>query len=182
MANHFASHARIVWGSGALSNASMTADFPTIADIRRRNLAALIAEAGSQRALADAMEIAPAQISQWVTAAPNAKTGTPRTVGDESARALEVAMGKPKGWLDHWHGERGETDEPAAAAEPSLRTCLAVVLDALARLPPARAVSVRAQLDQVMGHPEMHDDTLAELLHLLALPSASPGKRTGTGG
>ncbi len=67
-------------------------------------------------------------------------------------------------------------------AAPSLRDCLEVFLDAITSLPPARAASVRSQLDLVMGRHEMRDDVLAELLHLLALPSASPGKRTGTGG
>lgn len=57
---------------------------------------------------------------------------------------------------------------------PSLADALPVVLEALAGLPPARAASVRAQLELVMGHPEMHDDVVAELQTLL---QARPGKR-----
>lgn len=59
---------------------------------------------------------------------------------------------------------------------PSLELALPVVLASLAGLPPARAASVRAQLDLLMGHPEMHDDVMAELQHLLQAP---PGKRQG---
>lgn len=53
----------------------------------------------------------------------------------------------------------------------TLERALSVVLDALADLPPARAASVRAQLDLVRQHPEMKSDVLAELLNLLTEPS-----------
>lgn len=81
-----------------------------------------------------------------------------------------------------------ESSEAPAAAAPinrgaqTLSECLATVLDVLATLPPARAVSVRAQLDLAMSRPEMRDDALTELVHLLASPGATSGKRTGTAG
>ncbi len=31
--------------------------------------------------------------------------GTPRVLGDESCRALEVAMGRPVGWMDSDHSK-----------------------------------------------------------------------------
>jgi hypothetical protein len=48
------------------------------------------------------------------------------------------------------------------------------LVDAIAGLPTARWVSVRAQLDQLAAHPEMRDDVLPELRTLLATP---PSKR-----
>lgn len=64
----------------------------TVEDIRHANLLALIAEAGSQRALADRISdhegrpLAPAQISQWVKRAPDSKTGKPRVIHSSSAQ------------------------------------------------------------------------------------------------
>lgn len=57
---------------------------------------------------------------------------------------------------------------------PDLAEALPVVLDVLMAQPPARWASLRAQLDQLMQHPEMRDDVLAELQALLSAP---PGKR-----
>lgn len=65
------------------------------------------------------------------------------------------------------------TPTPAPAAAPDLAAALPVVLSALAGLPPARAASVRAQLELLMRHPEMRDDVLGELQALL---QTQPGK------
>lgn len=59
------------------------------------------------------------------------------------------------------------------AAAPTLPDALPVVLKAMADLPPARRVSVQAQLDLVLKSPSMLDDVLPELQHLLSAP---PGK------
>lgn len=67
--------------------------YQTAAELRRANLRTLVAERGGQRELADLVGVAPAQISQWPTAARDAKTGTPRTISDESARRLEDLRG-----------------------------------------------------------------------------------------
>lgn len=58
---------------------------------------------------------------------------------------------------------------PAASApvSPGLPAALDVVLEAIEALPPARWVSVRAQLDQVAAKPEMRDEAKSELLELL---------------
>lgn len=82
-------------------------------------------------------------------------------------------------WLLDGHGEMkldasGIGPSQHALAQPALTQALPVVLDALASLPAARWVSVRAQLDQLVSHPEMRDDTLTELQALLSL---APGKR-----
>lgn len=162
--------------SNALPNLGMTAHYLTAPEIRRANLKALIDEAGNQRLLSDIVDVAPAQISQWATAAPNSKTKTPRVISDESARQLEKKMGRPRGWMDHDH-TRDPTPASTQPAAPSLAQALPVVLADLAALPPTRWASVRAQLDLLAGHPEMRDDVLAELQHLLAAPAAPSAKR-----
>ena len=67
---------------------------------RRHRLAILIREAGSQVALSEKTGKAPAQISQWVRALPDSKTGKPRSMSKEIARELELHCGKPSGWMD----------------------------------------------------------------------------------
>lgn len=115
-----------------------------------------------------------------------------KSFGEKAARSIEADLQLPRGWLDQAHADAAPpvareeparfTAVPPKPAAPALEQALPVVLEALARLPAARAVSVRAQLDLVMGHPEMRDEALAELQHLLALPDAPPGKRSGTAG
>lgn len=56
---------------------------------------------------------------------------------------------------------------PASHASIALEDALPIVLDAFSKLAPLRWSAVRAQLDDLAGHPEMLDDALPELLHLL---------------
>jgi len=73
----------------------------TIEEIYRERLAILIAEAGkSQAKLARALDKQPAQISQWLNASPDSKTGKPRVMSREIAREIEKKLGKPVGWMD----------------------------------------------------------------------------------
>ena len=67
---------------------------------RRENLGRLIKEAGSQAALADVIGKAPAQISQWLNASLNSKTGKPRVMSNAIAREIEAKTNKPEGWMD----------------------------------------------------------------------------------
>lgn len=67
---------------------------------RREKLARLIREAGSQSALSEKIEKAPAQISQWLNASVNSKTGKPRVMSSAIAREIELKTGKPVGWMD----------------------------------------------------------------------------------
>lgn len=60
----------------------------------------LVDEFGSQAALAKAIEKSPAQISQWINASKDSKTGKPRSMDRETARRIERALGKPDGWMD----------------------------------------------------------------------------------
>lgn len=87
-----------------------------INQIRKLNLQALIGRFKSQREFADAVDTAPAYISQIVT-----KTRTPsgkeRGVGDDLSRKVEEKLNLPRGWMDVIHEERAEGVE--RKAEPS---------------------------------------------------------------
>lgn len=72
----------------------------TVEEIRRQKLAVLIKESGSQAALSEKIGKAPAQISQWLNASINSKTGKPRVMSNAIARELEEKTGKPNGWFD----------------------------------------------------------------------------------
>lgn len=123
-------------GSAALSNQGVNfPPYPVISDIRRVNLLALVNAAGSQRELADKADLAPAQISQWITAAPNSKTGKPRVISDESARSLEAACEKPVGWMDHVHEPLQVLTVQDVPAAPKIEDALPVVLAALQQIP-----------------------------------------------
>lgn len=67
---------------------------------RRENLGLLIKEAGSQAALSEVIGKAPAQISQWLNASANSRTGKPRVMSNAIAREIEEKTGKPIGWMD----------------------------------------------------------------------------------
>lgn len=67
---------------------------------RRENLGRLIKEAGSQAALSEVIGKAPAQISQWLNASINSKTGKPRVMSNAIAREIESKTNKPEGWMD----------------------------------------------------------------------------------
>lgn len=76
----------------------------TIEAIYRENLARLIAEQGSQAKLSKLTGKSPAQISQWLNASIDSKSGKPRVMSRESARELEQLLGKSEGWMDTDHG------------------------------------------------------------------------------
>ena len=90
------SHALVALISHSLNTHIMQ----TVEEIRRHKLAALIREAGSQAALSEKIEKAPAQISQWLNASINSKTGKPRVMSNGIARELEQKTNKPAGWMD----------------------------------------------------------------------------------
>lgn len=71
----------------------------TIEETYRERLRLLIKEHKTQAALSRAIDVAPAQISQWVNASPD-QTGKPRTLSQGSARKIEKNLGLPTGWFD----------------------------------------------------------------------------------
>lgn len=81
--------------------------------------------------------------------------------------------------------DRADVAEPAPTylnrPDPHAAS-LSRLLDAISALPPARWPSVRAQLDQLVQHPELRADIEAELQLLLAPPQTALRKRNGTTG
>lgn len=71
-----------------------------VEESRRQRLAQLIEEHKTQTALAEATGKAPAQLSQWLNASPDSKTGKPRVMSSQAARDIEEKTGKPTGWMD----------------------------------------------------------------------------------
>ncbi|MDB5975188.1 MAG: hypothetical protein JWR07_1948 [Nevskia sp.] len=80
----------------------------TIDQIYRDNLRLLVKEAKTQDALAELIGKSPAQISQWINASKDSKTGKPRAMSRGVARSVEKAMGKPEGWMDVPHPDAGK--------------------------------------------------------------------------
>lgn len=72
----------------------------TVEDIRRMNLRALVEQKGSVRAVAELLGKSSAQISQWLNASPDSKTGKPRNISAVSAREIEKKLGMPRGLFD----------------------------------------------------------------------------------
>lgn len=72
----------------------------TVDVIRRENLHILAKEAGGPGGLAEDLGKSKSQISQWLNASPDSKTGKPRTIGNASAREIEQKKNKPTGWMD----------------------------------------------------------------------------------
>jgi len=82
----------------------------TIEEIRRKRLLLLLNEYGSNVALANVTNKSDAQISQWINKSPDSKTGRPRAINSDSAREIELATGKPIGWMDQVIGNFSEFD------------------------------------------------------------------------
>lgn len=55
---------------------------------------------GRQRILAELIDKSPAQLSQWINASKDSKTGQPRSMDKKTAREVEKKLGLPQGWMD----------------------------------------------------------------------------------
>lgn len=129
--------------SGLLSNAGMEVE-----EVRRANLLALVRDHGGQRQLADAAKSSPAQISQWINRSPDAKTGKPRVMGSRAARAMELALSKPKGWMDQPHDS---TDVESRAIDVAPRE----TPDAYVRFPLLEGFAGMGRGDYMGDYPEI---------------------------
>lgn len=102
----------------------------TVAQIRHENLLKLIKESGGEDFLASRYECSVAYIKQMARGYKDA-SGTPKGIGDNSARRLEVVTGKEIGWMDHEHpiinhvAELGETQLPLGLNDDERRLLLA---------------------------------------------------------
>ena len=72
----------------------------TIEETYRQRLQMLIDEYGGQGKLSEAINKSASQISQWLNASPDSRTGKPRSLKSETAREIEIATGKPRAWFD----------------------------------------------------------------------------------
>lgn len=74
----------------------------TIEEIRRSKLKELVATygGGKQSALSAVIGASPSQISQWINASPDSKTGKPRSMDSTTARRIESSLGLAEGWMD----------------------------------------------------------------------------------
>lgn len=80
-------------------------DMMTINEIRLANLALLKKEFGTDVILAELGNTSAAYLSQIRS------KKTPRSMGDEVARNLEIGCNKPVGWMDQYHDETEEDDK-----------------------------------------------------------------------
>lgn len=78
----------------------------TIDSIRRQNLKALSAESGGIGRLAERIGKDPSQVSQWINASPDSRTGRPRGIRSSTCRDIEQILGKPAGWMDTDHNAK----------------------------------------------------------------------------
>lgn len=79
----------------------------TIEAIRRQNLITLKRERceGKVSKVADVLDRSPSQISQWINASIDPKSGKPRSISSPSARHIERCFGLQEGELDStWPG------------------------------------------------------------------------------
>lgn len=74
----------------------------TAQQIRLSNFHLLLAEAKSQVELARRSGVAQPFVNQLAKGTTH-PDGTPRAIGDETARKLEKGMDKPNGWMDRDH-------------------------------------------------------------------------------
>lgn len=79
-----------------------TRTMSTIEEIRRSKLRELVTTygGGKQSALASAIGASPSQVSQWLNASPDSKTGKPRAMDSTTARRIEQQLGLTEGWMD----------------------------------------------------------------------------------
>lgn len=74
----------------------------TIEEIRSENLRRLVDEGWTQASISRKMQRATTQVNGWFG------KSAPRAISSASARELEVAVGKPRGWLDNRHVDRDQ--------------------------------------------------------------------------
>ena len=89
----------------------------TIEEIYRSRLKLLIKRFGKQADLAKAIGKSPSQISQWVNASPDSKTGKPRCMERQTAREIERALQLPDGWMDQPIEESQSSTQPNVLQE-----------------------------------------------------------------
>jgi hypothetical protein len=111
----------------------------TIEEIRIENLKILIKDFGGEGVIAEKIEKAPAQISQWKNASPDSKTGKPRGMSPEACRLIEEKCSKEIGWMDNQHLSPETTDEDELlnsyrAANPKSKIAIMQIVKSVAQV------------------------------------------------
>lgn len=117
----------------AISVVLNNAEMKTIEEIRRENLSALRRMAGSIRQLADQTGVSENQISQWINASKESKTGKPRGMSSTACRKFEEELNLEKGWMDHEHG----IGSRKSLARPEMDEWTARVIEMMTAMPEA---------------------------------------------
>jgi phage repressor protein C with HTH and peptisase S24 domain len=78
-------------------------------EVRRLNLLVAIKRKQTAAKLAALAETSPAYLSQIKRQTLDSKTGTPKAMGDDVARRIEVALKEPSGWMDTSHPSEWRT-------------------------------------------------------------------------
>lgn len=89
-----------------------------IDEIRRDNLRLLETECGSPTAAAKMLDMSLAQYANLRDGARDSQTGKKRGMRKDTARRIEEAAGKPRGWLDIDH-ERNSPSPKAGSRAPA---------------------------------------------------------------
>lgn len=126
----------------------------TIAEIRRANLNLLLKEVGEGRGAA--AELArltgvKAPIISQLRRVTYYTNGVERTMGEDVARHLERAMGKPLGWMDQRHDVTNTVEETEflrtyRALRPDQQAALAALAQTMARDAPPQIDKVEKNL------------------------------------
>lgn len=116
----------------------------TIDDIRRENLIALRDQHGTAQVLADIMEISPTQISQWINAAIDFKSGKPRNISSRSCRKMELKLDLVSGWMDTDHRRSEPLETPSEDPEGAVPERSGIDTEALDR--PDNTASLKKDL------------------------------------
>jgi hypothetical protein len=112
-----------------------------IHEIRRQNLQVLLAETDGPTALARQVGMSPSQVSNLIAGARDSRTGNQRGMHAKTARRLEEACGRPRGWLDQDH-----TGTPPQLAQPVVSKENLYLLTCLNSLPAHIAAKYRADI------------------------------------
>lgn len=86
-----------------------------VKEIRRRNLEIVLAEIGGPKKLAALVK----DTKDWVPNYVSQLKSEKKSFGDKTARKIEEAAGKPRGWMDHDHGAAQESRRPRLTKEGS---------------------------------------------------------------
>jgi hypothetical protein len=90
----------------------------TIDEIRRANLAVLVTELGGVGRLAETIGKDPSQVSQWLNASPDSRTGVARGMRAKTCRDIERKAGKGENWLDINHATESGAPWPFQRITP----------------------------------------------------------------